>query len=93
MVRILHVVTDMRQGGLETMLMNYYRCIDKSIIQFDFAVHRTKRGTFDDEIEEMGERFTDFLSLIRLIKIINRRWENYLMNIRNIKLSMFIKIA
>lgn len=54
MVRILHVVTDMRQGGLETMLMNYYRCIDKSIIQFDFAVHRTKRGTFDDEIEEMG---------------------------------------
>lgn len=54
MIRILQVVTDMRPGGLETMLMNYYRHVDKSIIQFDFLVHRTKRGTFDDEIESMG---------------------------------------
>lgn len=54
LIRILQVVTDMRPGGLETMLMNYYRYIDKSIIQFDFLVHRTKRGTFDDEIESMG---------------------------------------
>ena len=29
MIRVLHVVTDMRYGGLETMLMNYYRKIDR----------------------------------------------------------------
>ena len=35
-VRVLHVVTDMRRGGLETMLMNYYRKIDRNKVQFDF---------------------------------------------------------
>ena len=40
MLRVLHVVTDMNRGGLETMLMNYYRNIDQSKIQFDFLVHR-----------------------------------------------------
>ena len=25
MVRVLHIVTNMDRGGLETMLMNYYR--------------------------------------------------------------------
>lgn len=36
MVRVLQVVTYMGRGGLETMLMNYYRNIDRDIVQFDF---------------------------------------------------------
>lgn len=55
-IRILHVVTIMNRGGLETMLMNYYRHIDRSRIQFDFMVHRHERGTYDDEIESLGGR-------------------------------------
>ena len=39
-VRVLHVVTHMDCGGLETMIMNYYRKIDRSKIQFDFLTHR-----------------------------------------------------
>ena len=39
-VRVLHIVTYMGRGGLETMLMNYYRYIDRSKVQFDFLVHR-----------------------------------------------------
>lgn len=35
-IRILHVVTYMGRGGLETMLMNYYRQIDRNEVQFDF---------------------------------------------------------
>ncbi|WIY61161.1 glycosyltransferase family 1 protein [Bacillus arachidis] len=53
-IRILQVVTVMNRGGLETMLMNYYRRIDRSKIQFDFMVHRTDKGHYDDEIEELG---------------------------------------
>ena len=53
-IRVLHVVTIMDRGGLETMLMNYYRNIDTSKIQFDFVVHRTKKGAYDDEIIKMG---------------------------------------
>ena len=39
-IRVLHVVTYMGRGGLETMLMNYYRHIDRTKVQFDFLVHR-----------------------------------------------------
>lgn len=55
-IRVLHVVTHMNRGGLETMLMNYYRNIDRSLLQFDFLVHREKRADYDDEIESLGGR-------------------------------------
>lgn len=53
-VRILHVVAYMDRGGLETMIMNCYRHIDRNAVQFDFLVHRSFRAAFDDEIEAMG---------------------------------------
>ena len=36
MERILQVVTYMGRGGIETMLMNHYRSLDRTKIQFDF---------------------------------------------------------
>ena len=53
-LRVLHVVTYMGRGGLETMLMNYYRNIDRNKVQFDFLVHRQERFDYDDEIEALG---------------------------------------
>lgn len=49
-IRVLHVVTYMGRGGLETMLMNYYRKINRNIIQFDFLVHRDFEADYDQEI-------------------------------------------
>lgn len=54
MLRVLQVVTYMGRGGLETMLMNYYRHMDRSQIQFDFLTHRQDRYDYDDEIEQLG---------------------------------------
>lgn len=54
--RILHVVTYMGRGGLETMLMNYYRQIDRNKIQFDFLTHRSFKADYDDEILLLGGR-------------------------------------
>lgn len=53
-IRVLLLFTIMNRGGAETMVMNYYRHIDRSKIQFDFMVHREQRGAFDDEIETLG---------------------------------------
>lgn len=53
-LRVLHVLTSMNRGGAETMVMNCYRAIDRSQVQFDFLVHREARGDFDEEIESMG---------------------------------------
>lgn len=54
MLRVLQVVTKMDRCGLETLLMNYYRNIDREIIQFDFLTHREEHGQYDDEIEQLG---------------------------------------
>lgn len=54
MLRVLQVVTYMGRGGLETMLMNYYRSIDRNQIQFDFLTHRMEKWDYDDEIERLG---------------------------------------
>lgn len=54
MVRVLHVIGKMDRGGAETMIMNYYRNIDRSKIQFDFLVHTEKKGDYDDEIIYLG---------------------------------------
>lgn len=54
--RVLQVVTIMNRGGIETMIMNHYRAIDRTKIQFDFLVHRQERGDYDDEIVQLGGR-------------------------------------
>ena len=55
-IRILHIVTTMNRGGAETMIMNYYKSIDRTKIQFDFIVHRESEGVFEKEIVRMGGR-------------------------------------
>lgn len=54
MIRVLQCVNIMDRAGLETMLMNYYRNIDRTEIQFDFLTHRPNEGAYDDEIKELG---------------------------------------
>lgn len=50
LMRVLQVVNDMHRAGLETMLMNYYRNINREDIQFDFLTHRAYKSDYDDEI-------------------------------------------
>ncbi|MCW6700871.1 glycosyltransferase family 1 protein [Anaerococcus sp. NML200537] len=52
--RILHVIGGMDRGGAETLIMNIYRNIDRTKVQFDFAVHTNNRCHYDDEIESLG---------------------------------------
>lgn len=56
MIRILHSVSYMSRGGIETMLMNYYRHIDRSKVQFDFLCNSYNKGAYDDEIRDLGGR-------------------------------------
>ena len=46
MIRILQSVSNMDRGGIETMLMNYYRHLDRDQFQFDFLVNKEKPGIF-----------------------------------------------
>lgn len=59
-IRILQVVPNMQAGGLESLIMNLYRNIDRDKIQFDFIVHYTEKKHFDDEIESLGGKIYRF---------------------------------
>lgn len=53
-IRVLHIVRKMDIGGVQMMLMNYYRNIDRNLVQFDFVVQGEASGYFDDEIVSLG---------------------------------------
>ncbi|MGW8262394.1 glycosyltransferase family 1 protein, partial [Bacillus sp. LR--39] len=48
--RVLHVLSGMNRGGAETMVMNLYRKMDKSKVQFDFLTYRNDPCAYDEEI-------------------------------------------
>lgn len=54
MIRILHSVSNLDRGGIESMLMNYYRNLDREDFQFDFLVHKDNIGYFEKEVRELG---------------------------------------
>lgn len=63
-IRVLHIVTYMGRGGLETMLMNYYRHMDREKVQFDFLVHRDFETDYDAEIKVLGGKIYHISRLI-----------------------------
>ena len=56
MIRILHSVSNMDRGGIETMLMNFYRHMDRDKVQFDFLQNKPDPGDYDEEIRSLGGR-------------------------------------
>lgn len=54
MIKVLHIVNLMNRGGIETYIMNVYRTIDRSKIQFDFIVNVMEKCDYDDEIYALG---------------------------------------
>ena len=55
-IRILHVIGIMNRGGAEAMIMNLYRNIDRTKIQFDFVENEGEKAVFDEEIRSLGGR-------------------------------------
>lgn len=53
-IRVLQEIVLLDPGGIEVLLMNLYRHIDREQLQFDFMVHRPKKGFYEDEITSMG---------------------------------------
>lgn len=59
-IRVLHILQRMEAGGVQTFLMNIYRKIDRTKVQFDFLVHYEEKEFYDNEIYEMGGRIYKF---------------------------------
>lgn len=55
-IRILHVLGGISLGGAESRIMDLYRHIDRDKLQFDFLIHQTEKGYYEEEIEALGGR-------------------------------------
>lgn len=81
-IRVLNIVPNMRSAGIETFIMNVYRNIDRTKIQFDFLVHNKEEEFYDDEIKKLGGkiyRFTlkDDKNIFKYIKDLKRFFKEH----------------
>ncbi|MEE4025357.1 glycosyltransferase family 1 protein [Gordonia sp. PKS22-38] len=68
----------MDRAGLETMLMNYYRHIDRTKIQFDFLMHREEPSSYDAEILSLGGQIYRISPITpRNLATYKRRYEHF----------------
>ena len=58
MIRVLHILSNLDiNAGVMSVVMNYYRHIDRNAIQFDFAYFFEVPGTYKEEIQRLGGRY------------------------------------
>lgn len=62
-IRVLQIVGRMDCGGIETMIMNLYRHIDREKVQFDFLAHYGREAAYNDEIRALGGRIYEMPAL------------------------------
>ena len=56
MIRIAQILGKMNGGGVEQMVMNVYRAIDRTQVQFDFYIFKGSTHVPIDEIKALGGR-------------------------------------
>lgn len=64
-IKILHcTIGSMNIGGIENMIMQMYRNIDRENFSFDFLVHDPNKNVYEDEINSLGGQLyrVDFFS-------------------------------
>lgn len=75
LIRVLHIVSAMQRGGVETLIMNLYRNINRNKIQFDFIVHGNIIGHYEIEIKELGG----------IIYHVTPKKDNFIKNIKEVE--------
>lgn len=79
MIRVLHVFGWLDRGGAEAVIMELYRHIDRSRVQFDFVVHTTRKCEYNDEIESLGGKIYSVPSFsTKTIVKYKKAWESLL---------------
>jgi len=80
-IRVLQVIGGLNRGGAETMLVNLYKAIDKTKVQFDFVIHDSRQDAYIKDIEALGGKiyvfpkftFKNYISY-------KKHWEKFLEN-------------
>lgn len=74
MKRVLQVLSGLSAGGAESMIMNIYRNLDHTKVQFDFCVFGNENGIFSEEVKKNGGNIflMPSISKVGIIKYIQK---------------------
>ena len=56
MIRVLQMIGSLNVGGSQTMIMNIYRNIDRTKMQFDFVLDHPKETYFAEDVKALGAK-------------------------------------
>lgn len=56
MIRILHLCPGLDKGGISSVILNYYKKIDRTKFHFDFGIFAEEIGASGKELEQMGAK-------------------------------------
>lgn len=87
MIRVLHMIGSLEIGGSQAMIMNLYRNIDRTKVQFDFILDHPKNDYFVKEIKSLGGKIyfmpqfygTNFFD-------VSKAWNNFFQEHPNYKI-------
>lgn len=74
-IRVAQIMGNMNSGGVEAVIMNYYRHIDRSKIQFDFLVSTDSSVPQKKEIEALGGKIyyvSSYKNIFKYLKEVNK---------------------
>lgn len=85
MIRVLQFGMSDNYGGIEAFIMNYYRALDRTKIQFDFAKsNRDIKLAYEDEILKLGGKiyYTPVIGLKSGYHALKKAWIDFYSSIK-----------
>lgn len=56
-IKVLHIINGANRGGIQSVIFNYYKYIDRTRFQFDFVIPQGTLGPIVPEFEKLGSTF------------------------------------
>lgn len=80
-IKILQIVPNMQQGGLENLVMNIIRNLDREKYEIHFLYHYTNEYFFDKEIKSLGGTihkcsFRNDNNILKYLNFLNKFFKN-----------------
>lgn len=98
MIKVLQVITELGDGGVEMMLTNLYSEIDTNLVQFIFCVQSDKRNI---EIEKLGGKIVQILPMsesgiilyMKAIYLVCKKYDVDCVHCHNLLQNIFILLS
>lgn len=95
MIRVLHILDSLDMGGIESYLMNIYRHIDRTKVQFDFLIFK-ENNFFEEEARNLGATIykcqdSNYFKQVKYVYEIEKKYHYRIVHCHNCALKRMIR--